>query len=72
MDLITVVLVGIVAWICIAVLVFALCRSAAVSDSHSDHLYFAPRIRGALTSEVIAKGAARRRAVQPRHPLGTD
>ena len=72
MDLTTVVLFGIVAWICIAVPVFALCRSAARSDSHSDHLYVAPRTRGGSTSDVIAKGVPRRRAVQPRRPLGTD
>jgi hypothetical protein len=72
MDLITVVSVGIVAWICIAVPVFALCRSAARSDSYSDHLYVAPRTRGAPGPDVIAKSVARRRAVQPRRPLGTD
>jgi hypothetical protein len=72
MDLTTVVLGGIVAWTCIAVLVFALCRSAALSDSDSDHLYVAPSARGALASDVIAKGVARRRAVHPRHPLSTD
>jgi hypothetical protein len=72
MDLTTVVLLGIVAWICIAVPVLALCRSAARSDSHSDHLYLAPRARGAPSADVIAKGLARRRALQHRHPLGTD
>jgi hypothetical protein len=72
MDLLTVVLVGIAAWICIAVPVFALCRSAARSDSYSDHLYVAPRSRGASTPDVIARGVPRRRAVQPRRPLGTD
>jgi hypothetical protein len=72
MDLITVVLVGIVAWICIAVPVLALCRSAARSDSYSDHLYLTRRSRGASTPEVIAKSVPRRRAVQPRRPLGTD
>ncbi len=72
MDLITVVLVGIVAWICIAVPVLALCRSAARSDSYSDHLYVSPRTRGGPTADVIAKGVARRRAVRSRNPLGTD
>jgi protein tyrosine phosphatase (PTP) superfamily phosphohydrolase (DUF442 family) len=72
MDLISVVLFGVAAWICIAVPVFALCRSAARSDSLSDHLYVAPRTRGGSTSDVIAKGVARRCPVQSRRPLGTD
>jgi hypothetical protein len=68
MDLITVVLLGIAAWICIAVPVFALCRSAARSDSHSDHLYVAPRTRGAPGPDVITKGVARLAQCSPAVP----
>jgi hypothetical protein len=42
MDLITVVVVAVVAWSTFAIVVLALCRAAALADSSTENMYRSP------------------------------
>lgn len=43
MDVLTVVLIAVVAWVAVLVIVVSLCRAAGRADAHSDRYYAALR-----------------------------
>jgi hypothetical protein len=70
MDLITVVVVAVVAWSTLAILVLALCRAAALADSSTERIYRSPA--GLASSpRRHATGDASRSALARARRFGT-